>query len=138
MLNASLNLPNEFHAVYAAQVLLVDADTELRDSRSLLLSSRKLAVCSVGSYAEVIQLPETSCYNLVVLNMRPSEVQTSHVAEYVRRHWPKTKILLLGESCGCLDDPLYDDIVNAYCNPSGLIEAAENLLKPLRTDVILR
>ena len=118
-------------------VLLVDPDHDLRDSRRLLLSSRNISVITVSSYAEVYQLSEHGCYNLIVLSIRPNEVQACHVAEYARRCWPKARLLLLGDSCGCLDDPLYDEIVNPSGNPSGLIEAAERLLESVHTGRIV-
>jgi len=117
----------------AMPVLLVDPEPGLRDLRYLLLSTLRIPVHAVGSYAEVFQLSGPDCYNLVVLCIRPNEKQASYVAEYVRRRWPKAKVLLLGKSSGCIDDPLYDDIVDPYCNPSGFVEATKRLLEWVRT-----
>ena len=122
-----------------SSVLLVDPDPDpdLRDSRRLLLTSRHISVLAISSYAEVYQLPELGCYNLIVLSIRPNEIKACHVAEYARRRWPKARLLLLGDSCGSLDDPLYDEIVNPSGNPSGFIEAAERLLESVRTGRIV-
>ncbi len=116
----------------AMPVLLVDSDPELRDSRSFLLSALSIPVSVVGSYEELCSLPTTNSYNLVALTVRPDEKRASQIAEYVRRRWPKAKILLLGESCGCVEDPLYDDIVNPRYNPAALVQAAQRLLESVR------
>jgi hypothetical protein len=131
MLNASL-LPVNAVTVPdtgdLGQALLVDLDYELRVSRLFLLTSLHVAVHSVTSYTEVFHLNDAMMFSLVILNIRPSDERASHVAAYVRRRWPSAKVLLLGTGCGCVEDPLYDDIVDPCCNPAGLIEVAQRLL----------
>jgi hypothetical protein len=122
MLNSSLLLP-----VNAAtgldtndleQALFVDLEHELRDSRLLLLSSPHLTVHFVASYSEVFQLNDSINFSLVVLEFYPNDERASHVAAYARRRWPSAKVLLLGTGCGCVEDPLYDDIVDPCCDPA--------------------
>jgi hypothetical protein len=132
------DVPARSTATQAMSVLLVEPDPELRDSRYLLLSCLRIPVLTVGSYAEVFQLLEPTCYSLIVLSIRSNERQASHVAEYMRRRWPTAKILLLGDTCGYLDDPLYDERVNACGNPSGVVKAAERLLESIQTGRIIR
>ena len=98
-----------------------------------MLSCSQISVHAVGSYSDVYQLPELGCYNLIVLSIRPNETQACHVAEYARQRWPNAKLLLLGENLECIDDPLYDEIVNPHCNPAGFVEAAKRLLESART-----
>jgi len=112
----------------ALSALLVDSDPEFRVSRYLLSSSLHIPVHTVSSYAEVIQLTEPSSFNLVVLSIRPNDRQASYVAVFVRNRWPRAKILLLGENCGCLDDPMYDDIVNPRCDPAEFVRTAQRLM----------
>ncbi len=118
-------------------VLLVDPEPDLLDTRYRLLSSSHISVHAIGSYAEVYQLPELDCYNLIVVSIRPNLLQACHVAEYARHRWPQAKLLLLGENCGCFEDHLYDEIVNPCGNPSGLIQAAERLLESVRIGRII-
>ena len=110
------------------QALLVDLEYELRDSRLLLLSSLHIAVHSVASYTEVFHLNDAISFSLVVLNICPSDERASDIAAYVRRRWPRAKVLLLGTGCGCVEDPIYDDIVDPCCNPAELVEVAQRLL----------
>jgi len=121
----------------ATSVLLVDPEPDLLDTGCRLISCSHISVHAIGNYAQIYQLLELDGYNLIVLSLRPNEIQACHVAEYARRRWPKAKLLLLGESCGCLDDPLYDEIVNPCGNSAGFIEAAERLLESTRTGRII-
>jgi hypothetical protein len=132
MLNSSLLLP-----VNAAtgldtndleQALFVDLEHKLRDSRLLLLSSPHLTVHFVASYSEVFQLNDSINFSLVVLDIYPNDERASHVAAYARRQWPSAKVLLLGTGCGCVEDPLYDDIVDPCCDPAAVVQVAQRLL----------
>jgi DNA-binding NtrC family response regulator len=110
------------------QALLVDLEHELRDSRLLLLSSLQVAVHSVASYTEVFHLNDAISFSLVVLNICPGDERASDIAAYVRRRWPRAKVLLLGTGCGCVEVLLYDEIVEPCCNPAELVEVAQHLL----------
>lgn len=121
----------------ARSVLLVHPEAGTRDVNCLLLSCRHLSVHAVGSYAEVYQLPAQAGYNLIVLDIRPNEAEACQVAEHARQRWPRARLLLLGESCEDIDDPLYDEMVNPYGNPDGLIEAVERLLACARGSGII-
>ena len=108
-------------------ILLVDPDPNLRDTRRFLLAGLQLPVEAVSSSSEVFGLVPESSYCLVAISLTAGLSEVSHVAAYVRQRWPDAKILLLGESCEDLDDPLYDDRVNPV-NPSGFADASKRLL----------
>jgi hypothetical protein len=109
------------------QALLVDLVHELRDWRLLLFYSLHVGVHSVVSYAEVFHLNDAINFSLVVLNICPSDKRASDIASYVRRRWPRAKVLLIGTGCGCVEDPHYDDIVDPCCNPAALLEVVQRL-----------
>jgi DNA-binding NtrC family response regulator len=134
MLNASLLPVNAATGIGTndlGHTLLVDLEVEVQESRLLLLSFLHISVHSVASYAEVFRLNHAINFNLVVLNIYPNDQRASHVAAYVRRKWPRAKVLLLATDCGCVEDPLYDDIVDPCSNPADLVEVARRLLGPL-------
>lgn len=111
-------------------ILLVDANTDLRESRRLLLQSLSLtAVDAVPRFAEVIHLIPESSFDLIVIALDPNEVEAADVAEFARHYWNKAKILLLGTLTGEWDDWIYDEIVDPHWSPSILMEAARNLLQ---------
>jgi hypothetical protein len=131
MLNASVlpvNAATGLDTNDLEKALLVDLGHELLDSRLLLLSSLHVAIHFVASYTEVFHLNEAVGFSLVVLNICPSDERASDIASYVRRRWPRAKVLLIGSDCGCVEDPLYDDIVDPCCNPAVLVEVAQRLL----------
>lgn len=86
-----------------------------------------MPVEAVGCSSEVFRLTPQSSYGLVAISLMAGLSEVSHVAAYVRHRWPDAKILLLGEICGSLDDPLYDDI-NPSENPSDIAEVSKRLL----------
>ena len=74
---------------------------------------------------------------MIVVDLLHSEEYASQIAEFVRASWPEAKLLVLGQSCGHLDDWLYDDVVDPCCNPEGLIQSAQHLLEWARPDADL-
>jgi DNA-binding NtrC family response regulator len=129
---------SQWNASFVEQILLVESDPELRESRRLLLSSLRLPVHAVDCHLEVFRLLRENRYTLIVLGLLHDEEHASQVAGFVRANWPAAKILLLGRGCGHLDDWLYDDIVDPCCNPAGLIQSAQRLLEWARTGKLLR
>jgi len=132
MLKQSLSRPNSLDdavPLNLSSILLVESDPELRDSRRLLLSALRHPVLAVSAYTEVCALPEDSNCGLVAIDICPNEHEASRIAVHARRTWPKAKILLLGHPSDDFDDPLYDDAVSPACNPSGIVESADKLLR---------
>lgn len=112
-----------------SSILLVEADSELRDSRRLLLSSLQHPVLAVSAYTEVCGLPTDSNCCLVAIDICPNEHEAARIARHTRKTWPNAKILLLGHPSDAFDDPLYDDAVSPGFNPSGVLESADRLLR---------
>ena len=112
-----------------SSILLVEPNPELRDSRRLLLGVLQHPVLAVSAYPEVCALPADSNCALVAIDLTPNEHEAFRVATHARRTWPRAKILLLGHPSEHFDDPLYDDAVNPCCNPSGIVDCANKLLR---------
>lgn len=111
-----------------SSVLLVEKDDTLRDSRRLVLSRLHPGVQAVDSPVAVFNCAPDAAFRLVVIDMSEPRA-AERVAFYARRRWPKAKILLLGTSCGQLDDFLYDDLVDPCCNTAGFLEVSRRLWK---------
>jgi hypothetical protein len=132
MLKQSLSRPNSLDdavPLNLSSILLVESDPELRDSRRLLLSALRHPVLVVSAYTEVCALPADSNCGLVAIDIYPNEHEAARIAVHARRTWPRAKILLLGHPSNDFDDPLYDDAVNPFRNPSGIVESADKLLR---------
>lgn len=111
-----------------SSILLFEPDPVLRDSRRLLLSVLQHPVLAVSAYKEVCDLPADSNCGLVAVDIVPNEHEALRIAVHARKTWPKAKILLLGRPSEDFDDPLYDDAVSTFCNASGIVESAGQLL----------
>jgi hypothetical protein len=132
MLKPNLSSPNSLNdavPLNLRSILLVEPDPELRHSRRLLLSALRHPVLAVSAYTEVCALPADSNCGLIAIDICPNEHEASRIAAHARRTWPNAKILLLGHPSDDFDDPLYDDAVSPYCNPSGIVESADKLLR---------
>ena len=112
-----------------SSILLVEPNPELRDSRRLLLGALLHPVLAVSAYLEVCALPADSNCALIAIDLTPNEHEAFRIATHARRTWPRAKILLLGQPSEDFDDPLYDDAVSSCCNPSGIVECADKLLR---------
>jgi len=132
MLKPNLSSPNSLNdavPLNLRSILLVEPDPEVRHSRRLLLSALRHPVLAVSAYTEVCALPADSNCGLIAIDICPNEHEASRIAAHARRTWPNAKILLLGHPSDDFDDPLYDDAVSPYCNPSGIVESADKLLR---------
>jgi hypothetical protein len=103
-----------------------------------LLSGFNISVQQAAGYTDVCGLSEPGSFSLVAISLAPSQDEAVRIAEYVRRHWPAAKILLLGRLSTDFDDPLYDDIVDARFNPSEFVDASERLLTALGANLPVR
>jgi hypothetical protein len=132
MLNRSLSKPNspdDAAPLSLSSILLVEPDPHIPDSRRLLLGALRHPVLAVSAYTDVCALPGDSNCALVAIGIATNECEASRIAVHARRTWPTAKILLLGSPSENFDDPLYDDAVNPSCNPSGIVESADKLLR---------
>jgi hypothetical protein len=131
------NLSRGMKTREAGQILLVDADTSLRASRVALLSGFNIPVQQIAGYADLCGLSESGSFSLAVISLSYSQNEAVKIAEYVRRHWPAARILLLGILSTDFDDPLYDDIVDRF-NPAAFVEASRRLLTASGTNIPVR
>jgi hypothetical protein len=115
-------------------ILFVEAPSELRSSRRLVLEILGHPVLAVGAYHEVCELPADNNCCLVVVDLQPSEHAALKVAKYARRAWPGARILLLGRPSEEFDDPLYDAAFSGAWNPQEIVESTKRLLNGLRVE----
>jgi hypothetical protein len=95
----------------------LEACTLVRDALRLSHESRFWAA---REYSDVLNIRETARFAVAVLE---ASIPVSHLrqtAEYIRRKWPRTVIVLLGDSAEGLDDALYDHRVPRSATPDAL------------------
>ena len=108
-------------------VLLADSDLELLSYRALLLSRSNYIVVTASNYREVFDLRGESRFCLAVLSSNFGELALRAAAEFIRRRWPSTRILILGSTRPPLDDSLYDEAVEYRFQPQEFLSVLERL-----------
>jgi hypothetical protein len=106
----------------------VEADSVLRESRALLLSTFNIPIQKAAGYCDVCGLSVSTSFSLVAISLAPNQNEAATIAAYVRRQSSSAKILLLGRLQSEFDDPLYDDIVDPSFNPSAFLDVSKRLL----------
>ena len=125
----------EEHGQARPTILLIEGDDELRESRLLLLSCISADVHIVNPVVAQVDLEPSNSVGLVVIPLIAVS-RTADIACLARRQWPRAKILLVGKSCEQLQDALYDEIVDACCNPVGFVEVSRRLLGQYSIDSV--
>ena len=118
-------------------VLLVEPDSNLRQSRALLLSALSLPVHKASGYSEVASIWDGLSFSVVIISLAPSHVEAAKIAAHVRHTWPSAKILLLGNLTWEFDDPLYD-VVDPNFSASAFVDAVQRLIGVGRANFSVR
>ena len=99
--------------------------TLVRDAL-LLRPHSKLAV--VTDYWDLCSLSlQREEFQVAVLNDANPARELRRKAEYIRRRWPDSAIVLVADSSMALDDPLYDERVPSTIESSGLLTVIDRL-----------
>ena len=107
------------------KVLSVGLSELVRDALMLRPHS-KLAV--VSNYWDLCSLSlQREEFQVAVLNDANPARELRRRAEYIRRRWPESTIVLVADSCIALDDPLYDERVPSAIEPADLLTVIDRL-----------
>ena len=99
---------------------LSESATLVHDALFLHPGSRLSVATSYGDLC-LLSLQYHGEFQVAVLGVSPSPCELRRRAEYVRRRWPNTAIVLVADSCMVLDDPLYDVRVPSSIEPGDLL-----------------
>src|ERR1035438_3457627 len=91
----------------------------LRPHSKLAVVSNYWDLCSMSLQREEFQV--------AVLNDANPARELRRRAEYIRRRWPDSAIVLVADSCMALDDPLYDERVPSAIKPADLLTVIDRL-----------
>jgi hypothetical protein len=108
-------------------VLVVEPDLDLLANRALLLCISNYSVVTANSYRDIFCLRGENGLRLAVLSETLGEFALRASAEFVRRQWPCTRILIFGTAQSSLEDQLYDEAVDHRCQPKELLDALARL-----------
>lgn len=108
-------------------VLVVEPDLDLLAKRALLLCISNYSVVTANSYRDIFCLRGEAGLRLAVLSETLGEFALRASAEFIRRQWPRARILIFGIAQSSLEDQLYDDAVDHRSQPEELLDALARL-----------
>jgi len=126
-LEITLDPENSTFVKERSSVLLADSDLELLCYRALLLRRSYYTVVTASNYREIFDLRNETGFRLAVLSCSLGELALRAASEFVRRHWPSARILILGNAKAILDDSLYDEAVDCRFLPQEFLNVLEGL-----------
>ncbi len=111
------------------RILAVEPDSAVLHAKSLLLTKANYCVTQASSDRELFSLRGTKAVALAILSDRLGQRLLGAIAETVRRQWPRTRILILGQVPMVLEDYLYDEQIYRSSDPQQVLADLESLYK---------
>jgi DNA-binding NarL/FixJ family response regulator len=110
-------------------VLSIGSDRSCGIIRDALLLRCKCRLVAMASYQGLFENRTKDEFDIAILDHTLSACELRKSTEYIRRHWPDTKIVLMSANADALDDPLYDERVLPDISPELLLSAIDRLAK---------
>ncbi len=95
--------------------------------REALLQRHKCRLMVASSMEDLYAIQSLEQIDVAVLHSSLSKSELRNCASYIRRHWPRTRILLLSQEDEILDDPLYDEKASPDISIPALLGCIEQL-----------
>jgi hypothetical protein len=137
---ASLAVPSFHSAIILAQhhtasavaevapwrgILAVEPDSGVLSAKGLLLTKANYCVTPATGLGDLFSLRNTAAFALAILSDHLGQRLLGTVAETVRRHWPRARILILGQVPAVLEDYLYDEHIHRSSDPQQVLADLE-------------
>jgi len=101
--------------------------------RDALLQRQRCRLSSATCFRDLCTLPTEEEFEIAILYPHsPSEF--SDAGGYIRRKWPKAKILVISRTAEELDDPLYDEWERPGLSQDALLLTIERLAIDAKRD----
>ena len=108
---------------------------ESRDAvRDVLLLRRRCRLSAAESYRDLCAVPASESFDIAVLHPARSEHELRISLEYVRRNWPRTRILMVSANAENVNDPLYDERVPPDMSQDAFLSVIERLAMDARRE----
>ena len=114
-------------AFQQSNVLLVEHDEGLLNTRTMLLTAWHYGVFTARDYREVFAHGKVQEIAVVVISQAFNPLELRAIAEFTRRRWPRAGIVVVGRGVPPLEDQLYDENVDANFQPQSLLTAVDHL-----------
>jgi len=106
-------------------ILAVEPDSTILYAKALLLTKANYCVTAATGLGDLFSLRHTKAFALAILSDRLGQSQLGTIAATVRKHWPRTRILTLGQVPIGLEDYLYDEHICRSSDPQQVLADLE-------------
>ena len=104
-------------------VLVVETDASVLTTRILLFKQSGFRVVSATGYIELLELERTVSIDVAVLSESLGATVLDKTTRFIRRQWPRGRILIIGHRGIEIDDQQYDEAMDHQFHPEKLIDA---------------
>jgi hypothetical protein len=108
-------------------VLFIGPSDRCNTIRDTFLRRVRCRISVAASYRELFDISRQESFEIAIIHQMPSLREFCESSAYVRRTWPRAKILVICADAEVLDDPLYDDWVAPNHSPDVLQATLERL-----------
>jgi hypothetical protein len=129
--SATISLQNHHTGVFAEVapwrgILAVEPDSAVLSAKALLLTKANYCVTRASSYDELFIISRnTKAIALAILSDHLGRHLLGKAAATVRRQWPRTRILILGQVPMRFEDHLYDEQICRSSDPQQFLADLE-------------
>lgn len=109
------------------QVLSIGSPESCDAIRDALLLRHKCRLFAAASYRALCDVPAGENLDIAIVHQTLSERELLVSLEYVRRHWPSARILLISAHSETVDDPLYDEWARPEISQDAFLSIIEQL-----------
>lgn len=95
--------------------------------RDALQARRHCRLVVAGGYQELRTIPAERRCEVAILHTSVPSIELRDCCAWIRRTWPQTRILLLANSPGTLDDPRCDARIDRGLTPAELLNIVKSL-----------
>jgi hypothetical protein len=96
--------------------------------RDALFLRHKCRLFAADSYGALCDVPASERFEIAIVHQTLSEHELFVSLEYVRRHWPSARILLISAHSEAVDDPLYDEWARPEISQDAFLSIIERLI----------
>jgi hypothetical protein len=108
-------------------ILAVEPDPVVLNAKSDLLTKANYCVTRATGERELFFLRGAKAFALAILSDRLGRSLLASVAATIRRQWPRTRILIIGQVATGLEDYLYDEQIYRSPDPRQVLSDLETL-----------
>lgn len=108
-------------------VLSIGSQDSCNTVRDVLLQRRSCRLSVVTSLWDMYAIPQQNHLDIAILHHTLSRLDIQNASEYIRRRWPRAKILVISSEMNVPDDPLYDERALPGQSPRTLLAMIEQL-----------